>query len=163
MSTWINDDGLRVRFGASEGIPARVTEYSEGGPNRLTEIVLDVAFLPASDSILLDSYSFPEGAELVSYQVQPDSEAFDGGTEIEVTLVDFADGSSNPVSVVTLTTANLNGMDSGNLDSVAALAAPKAISLDVDGTYTAGKTTVLIKWTMPKDETDTLVPPKPYT
>lgn len=157
MTTWINEDGLVVKFGTTEADPVRVTEYSSDGPNRLVEIVVDADYLPASDTVVLDGYVFPEGAELVSYQVQPDSEAFADGTDVDVALVDASDQSSNSVAVATLTLANLNGMDSGDLDSVAALAAPKIITLTTDGEFSAGKTSVLIEYTIPKEETDTLV------
>lgn len=156
MSTWINDDGLTVKFGPDKAVPARVTEYSTGGTERTTEVLLDADYLSEDGvALVLDSYRYYEGSVLTGYKLLPPDEAFVGGTEIEVSLVD-TDGTSNPVVVVTPTLAELNGQDADTLN-IGPLTAPKVIRLTPSGTFTEGAVQLVLYWSVLKNEDDTLV------
>jgi hypothetical protein len=160
MATWINNDGLRVRLGADEAGPARVTEITNGDHLRTVEVIVDADFLPGSAQtagITLDSYILPRDAAIESISVAPEVETFasSGAATIQVRLVD-PDGTDPDNLGTALSIANLNGQNSQVLDVKPG--EKKMINLLV-GTadFTAGKTTLRIVFSIPKTESDTLV------
>lgn len=156
---WVNNDGLRVKFGIEEATPARVTEYTTDGDERYVEIVVDAAYLPAGDSIFFDEYSLPKGAQISGWGLSSPSVDYADGTSIAVTAVD-KDGSSNSVSITgTVAIATLNGAGSKTfLDAAGAeLANSKYLRITTVGTFSAGKSTIRVFYLVPKVETDTLV------
>jgi len=150
----INADGLNVNYGPDEAGPARVTEYKTDGPRRFVEIIVDADFLPASGTMFFDEYMFYSNGNIESIEVGPESETFADGTSINVSLVD-KDGSSNAVSLTTFTLAHLNAQEQVTLD--VQLTAMKRVLLTTVGTFTAGKATIRIFYSVPKEEADTLV------
>lgn len=156
---WTNADGLIVKFGVEEAIPARVTEYRTDADERYVEIVVDAAYLPATGSIYFDEYSLPRGAQISAWGLTSASTDYATGTSIAVTAVD-KDGTSNSVAISgAIATATLNGVGSKTfLDPAAAeLANSKYINLTTVGTFSAGKSTLKVFFVIPKVETDTLV------
>lgn len=155
MATWINADGLHVNFGPDEAGPARVTEYRTHGPKRFVEIVIDADFLPAGGSMFFDEYTLPLNGNIERLEVGPESETWAGGTSIQVNAVD-RDGTSNPVAIgAAITLANLNAMATQeNLDIQ--LTVMKRIQLTTVGTFTTGKGTIRVFFSVPKEESDTL-------
>jgi hypothetical protein len=159
MAIWTNADGLRVKFGADEGVPARVAEYTTDADERYVEIVLDADYLPTGASIFFDEYSLPEGAQISAWGLTSPSVDFAGGTSVAITAVD-KDGTSNSVTISgAITTATLNGAGSvTKLDAGAVeLANSKYLNLTTVGDYSAGKSTLKVFFLIPKVETDTLV------
>lgn len=157
---WINNDGLRVKFGIEETIPARVTEITDGDYQRTVEVVIDADFLPdetVTTGITLDSYIFPKDAAIEEVSVSPESETWtsDGSATLQVRLVD-PDGTDPDNLGTTFSVANLNGQNSQTVDVKPGEL--KMINLVV-GTdaFNAGKGTLRIKFSIPKEETDTLV------
>lgn len=160
---WVNDDGLRVKFGIEEATPARVTEYATDGDERYVEIVVDADYLPTGASIFFDEYSLPAGAQITAWGLTSPSTDYAGGTSIAVSAVD-KDGTSNVVAISgAVTTATLNGAGSKTyLDAAGAeLANSKYLRLTTVGDYSAGKSTLKVFYLVPKVETDTLVWTKP--
>lgn len=156
--TWVNADGLRVKFGTSEAVPARVAEYHTDGPTRFTEIMLDSSWLPAfGNTYLIDSYVFPKNAEITGYEVGPTETDFAGtGATLTINLVDL-DGTSDVVALAsTLSLTNLN-TPSFNTDKDITLTKMKFIQLSVGtASYTDGSGKIRIRWESPKKESDTL-------
>lgn len=154
---WVNDDGLRVKFGTEEATPARVTEITNGDNLRTVEVVLDADFLPAGGTIFFDEYVFPEGGQIEAWETVAPSEDFAGGTSIAADLVD-RDGTSNSVTVTgAVAIADLNAAGERTTLDTTILTDQKYLRLTTVGTFTTGKSVFRIDISIPKDETDTLV------
>lgn len=151
----INADGLNVNYGPDEAGPARVTEYRTDGPRRFVEILLDADFLPAAGAITFDEYTLPLDGNIESIEAGPDSEAFVGGTSIQVAGVD-KDG-TNVVNIGTAFTLTELNTSVKKADLDIQLTAMKKIRLTTAGTFTAGKGTLRLFFSVPKEEADTLV------
>lgn len=151
----LNADGLNVNYGPAEAGPARVTEYRTHGPKRFVEIIIDADFLPASGTIQFDEYTLPLNGNIERLEVGPETETWAGGTSIQVNGV-AKDGTAVVAIGAAITLANLNAMATQeNLDIQ--LTEMKKISLTTVGTFTTGKGTIRVFFSVPKEETDTLV------
>ena len=170
MATWINKDGLPVKFGLDEAKLGVVAGYKTDGPKRFVEVVIDNATsLPAFGNtvILDDNCSLPKGALIEEVTVGDVSTAFvsSGGGTISIGTID-KDRSSNGSSTALLsaataaemTTGNGAAGDGGQVGTI--LANAKLLTVTV-GTadFSTGRGTVRIFYSIPKkgEDTDTLV------
>ncbi len=80
MGTWLNNDGLLVRFHRSEGDLSKTGEYNTLGPTRVIETKIDLATLPTGSTILDDYVTVPRGARIEYIEVLTDVAATSGGT-----------------------------------------------------------------------------------
>lgn len=149
----INADGLNVNYGPAEAGPARVTEYRTHGPRRFVEIMVDADFLPATGSITFDEYKLPLNGNIESIEVGPETETFAGGTSIQVSGVN-KDGTNVVAIGAVFTLTDLNTQVKQVLDIQ--LTEMKQIRLTTVGTFTTGKATIRLFFSVPKEESDTL-------
>lgn len=175
MAIWTNNDGLRVRFGVDETVPAKVTEYRTHGPRRFVEILIDPLLLPtvAENSVILDdSYTLPEGAQIEDVDIFT-SDDFTAGTgtlnigiikrEADATITTDVDALVVAATVAELNTGGrnvagwvgdrvANGPGAGlRLENMVWL------TWEVDtAAIVGGFATVRVYFSIPKEEGDTL-------
>lgn len=71
-TTWLNPDGLYIKYGPSEATATTGGEYETDGPFRLTEVeISDITVLTttAGATILADNVMIPKGARIESVQI----------------------------------------------------------------------------------------------
>jgi len=66
QNTWLNSDGLLVKFGTSEGVSEeRAGEYKTYGPLREVEVEIEMTELPDADPFILnDVVVIPKNAQI---------------------------------------------------------------------------------------------------
>ncbi len=172
---YINKDGLAWNFGVEEAELGNVAGYTTDGPKRVTEVVIYWGDLPtvAQNSVIIDyNCKLPKGALITDVEILPQHEDFVGsGATLNIGWVDADDRTSNvdvDAFVVEATIAELNagGLNLAGWVGAAVQGAPlteaKLLTWEVNtAAITAGQTTVLISWMIPKGEADTLVYVKP--
>lgn len=177
---WVNDDGLRVKFGIEEAEKALVTEITNGDYKRVIEIVVDPDRLPgtADNSVLIDdSYVIPAGAQFTSVEILT-SDAFTAGTgTLNIGIVD-ADGGTNILDVdafvvaATVAELNIGGVNlsgwvgdlvnDGTTAGTVPLTEAGLLTWEVDtAAIVGGYATIRIAFSLPKESGDTLVWTKP--
>ncbi len=173
MATWLNNDGLRVKFGADSVKTALVGEYTTDGPRRFLEVEISAGRLPAFSAgaiTIADNYCrIPSGVIIEEVEVLVTT-AFtsSGAATLNVGMVD-TDGTSNAdidAFVAAATIAELTPLGLIN-DGVSPadgsgrgvkLTSPKLITLSVGtANYTAGVGTVRIYYSVPEKTADTLI------
>ena len=66
-NTWLNNDGLKVPFGASDGIQKEAGAIHTKGSNKELRVNLDISNLPRlGDSLEGDNLQIPAGASILS-------------------------------------------------------------------------------------------------
>lgn len=176
MTTWTNEDGLRVKFGPSETEKARVTEVAGGSDKRVIEIAVDAEHLPAvaDNSVIIDdSYVIPKGVVFESVTITSSKAFTAGGGTLNVGITDRDGGSDVTdvdffVAAATVAELNAGGTDdSGWIGSGpfgTPLTEPVYLTWEVDtAAIVGGSATIRIEMSIPKTNDDTLVPSKPYT
>lgn len=173
MGTWINDDGLVIRFGVEEAVLRNIGAYRTHGPRRFVEVIVDPAnrFFPEQDDgfdeeILNDQFAIPAGAfiesvEIMTYEdftgtgvlsvgLTAQDRALTGATHDDDALVDEA-------SVANLNAGGTNvaawvGSLVGETLDEARLLTWKVDTADLAG----GKATIRVRWSVPPKTEDTL-------
>lgn len=172
-STWLNSDGLGVRFGLDEAKLGPVAGYRTDGPQRFIEVVIDnaTAFNATDDYILDDKVSLPEGALIEEVKVGDVSTAFasSGGGTISVGTIDKDQASNlaatsllNAATVAELVTGNTAAGDGSLVKTVLTKSVFLTLSVDT-AVFQGGRGTIRIYYSIPKkgQSTDTLVYTKP--
>lgn len=177
MTTWTNEDGLRVKFGPSETEKARVTEVANGADKRVIEIAVDAEHLPAvaDNSVIIDdSYVIPKGVVFESVTITVNKAFTAGAGTLNVGITDH-DGEDDDVTdvdffVAAATVAELNagGKDDSGWVGSGPFGTPLAeaayLTWEVDtAAIVGGSATIRIEMSIPKTNVDTLVPNKPYS
>lgn len=94
--SWLNDDGLEVKFGTELAERALIGTYRTAGASQLLEIAFTFSDLPAvaSNSVLIaDDYTLPSGAFIESVEIWCPVDVTSGGT-LNVGMID-TDRTSN--------------------------------------------------------------------
>lgn len=153
MATWLNNDGLELKFGTERAKPNIVGEYRHDGPTRVIEINFDYTDLPAvadNSVIISDNISLPIGAivEKVEIFCSVDMDSSGDAMTLNVGWID-TDRTNNAVVdafVVAATQAELNtgGTNVSGWVGTAVggnkLTSPKLLTWEVDSAAaTAGK------------------------
>ena len=89
MGTWLNDDGLYIKYGRNEGTsvhPAGVYAGSFAG-EQVLEVVIDLTVLTETETILNDAVWVPANSHITKVEVVT-LEAAGAGTAIDVGLID---------------------------------------------------------------------------
>ena len=174
--SWINSDGLEVKFGVEEAEEQNVGAYSVLGPVHLVEIMVKYDELPtvAQNAVVISqNFALPKGAVIESVEIVKPSTAFASsasGMLLNIGTVDASDGTSNadPDSLVDAATHaeyNAGGVNTSGWVGTAVgapLAQASLITWEQDAQVaTAGETTLRIKWSVPKVDGDTLAWTKP--
>jgi len=70
-ATWLNEDGLKVPFGTSDGLQAEAGGIHTKGSNKELRLVIDYSNLPASGTAVQgDNNLIPAGAVIISSEYQ---------------------------------------------------------------------------------------------
>jgi len=86
--TWLNNDGLYIKYGRKMDTQARAGEYELDGPNHVTEVVLNLAQLTAAAQIIDDTVSIPANARIARVEVVTDTVAAGVGAVLNVGIID---------------------------------------------------------------------------
>src|SRR6266403_4397395 len=117
-TNWTNQDGLFIRFGDKEGVPAKYGEYKTFGPTRLVEAKVDFSDFAAfgTRTILSNEGEIPKGAHIEKVEIEVET-AFVGATATlslgligldRVTLTGLGNTVlANAVTVATLTVGSI--------------------------------------------------------
>jgi len=95
-NTWLNDDGLKVPFGTSDGIQAEAGGIHTKGSNKELRLDIDFSNLPATGAAVQgDNNMIPAGAVIISSEYQGAitfSDAVEVGTMTAAGVVSDKDG-----------------------------------------------------------------------
>jgi len=123
-TNWTNQDGLFIRFGDKEGVPAKYGEYKTFGPTRLVEAKIDFSDFAAfgTRAILSNEGEIPKGAHIEKIEVEVET-AFVGATATlslgligldRVTLTGLSDTAlAAAITVATLTLGSITTIQVG--------------------------------------------------
>lgn len=169
---WINEDGLRVKFGLEEAEKARVTEVADNANSRVIEIVVSAAELPtvAENSVLIDdSYVIYEGAVFESVRIVKSVDFVGTGATLNIGLTDFDGGTAVQdvdalVTEATIAELNAGGEDVAGwvgvrLTAATPVAKKSVLTWEVNtAAITAGNASIYVSYQLPKiQEGDSLV------
>lgn len=88
MGTWLNDDGLYIKYNLDEGVStASGGEYKTYGPTRQIEVEIDLTDLTATSTIINDVVMVPANAQIESVEVVAEVAATGTGAVLNVGLV----------------------------------------------------------------------------
>lgn len=111
MSTWTNNDGLTIYYGASESVPATGGEYEADGLWREVEVKLDLTTLTSTAGTVVSRVQIPFGYQLGRVEVIADTAATSGGSAtLDVGFKKMVAGTENDYNgaVAALPLANIN-------------------------------------------------------
>jgi hypothetical protein len=81
MGSWMNDDGLYVKFGTDEAAVTKAGEVPTAGSERWIEVDVTLTDLSTSaETILSDTLIVPKNARIEEIQVVPTTAATSGGS-----------------------------------------------------------------------------------
>ena len=167
MGTWINDDGLVVRFGIEEAVQRNIGAYQSHGPRRFVEVIAQAGELPlAADSstILNDQFAIPEGAYIEDVEIVTTTTfvGADATFDLGVINQDRSTGGDPDGFVEAATLAELNAGGTnvagwvGDLVGTTLDAAKLLVWNVSTANLTAGAATIRIHWSVPPKSVDTL-------
>lgn len=88
MTTWDNNDGLRVRFGVASAVVGKGGAYNTEGPLSMVELVINGTDIASSDTIVDDFTSIPSGVRIEKVEVVAETAMTSGGSAtLDVGLV----------------------------------------------------------------------------
>lgn len=87
MGTWLNSDGLYIRYN-KDRINDKPQDgvYNFGGPTETIEVVIDLADLTTTDAVVSEGVRFPSGVLIESVSVTTDIAGADGSA-IDIGLI----------------------------------------------------------------------------
>lgn len=95
MGTWLNGDGLYVKFGTTEGNAGRGGQYRSVGPLEVIDLEVTLSNLTTSaETILSDVVAIPKGAFIQRTEVVVLTTSAGTNSNLDIGLVDM-DRSSN--------------------------------------------------------------------
>lgn len=155
--SWMNNDGLFIKYGTELAVPTTGGDYCMPGELREQEVTIDLTQMTTSAQIVADTTFFPANMFIEQVEVVADVAAV-GGTSVSVGLMelDRTTAISNTEFVNALVTASINVAGEKNVITAGGTSAgagigtattqPGYITCLVAGTYTAGKIKVRIKY-----------------
>jgi hypothetical protein len=161
---WLNNDGLLVKFGTEEAVPAMVGTYREAGAIRgLMEINLDLKTLVDTPTILSDTSKLPEGALIERLHVIATETAVGGASILDLGVVeeDRVSNHDDDALLAAIALADYNSIGNDNVYTqgdpghgvLVGNVLPKSyyVTGSWDGAaFTAGKLKIRIYYTMTK-------------
>lgn len=163
MGTWMNSDGLYIKFGVDEATDGVGGEYRTNGPQRLAEVKLTLTSAGLSPAIVDDNVWLPKGARIEKVEVVTETAATSGGLATlnvglqrndRSTELDY-DGLVAALALASIDTAGeTNVLTKGSTGAGAllgtSLANPGYLTFDYDtAAFTAGVVKVRIYWSKP--------------
>lgn len=164
--SWMNNDGLWIKYGTSKVVPATAGEYKSYETMRNTEFYIDLTTLPAfgtgSIPVGADVTFIPAGAFIEQVDVECELAGAGATATLNVGLVGYdrttvasATGFVNAMTVASLTQGSKQSMNGGSTFAGGyvgtAAGTPSAGYLWVTANtanFTAGKIKVRIRWRM---------------
>lgn len=143
MGTWLNNDGLELKYGIDKTKADLVGEFRYDGPVRCLEIDLVAVRMPAvaSNSVVIeDTNSLPKGAVIERIEIVKYTTFVGSGATLNIGLID-TDRSSNASANALVDAATIAELNAGGTNvagwvgagvNAAALTAPKLITWEVD-------------------------------
>lgn len=120
-NTWLNNDGLKVPFGTSDGIQAEGASIHTKGVRKELKLAIDYSNLPATGSAVEgDNIGIPSGAAIISSIYTPTttfSHAVEIGTMGADGVVEDKDGLHTTSTLATGTTNVGAGAQIGDVTS----------------------------------------------
>lgn len=80
MGTWLNDDGLYLKFGTAKTDVEVGGEYRTYGELREIEVTIDLTDLTSSAAIISDTTFFPNGARIEEVEIVTQTAATSAGS-----------------------------------------------------------------------------------
>lgn len=156
MGEWINNDGLKIRFGTDEAKDAILGERVNYGSHRLVEgtVNWDDLEAPGTVTLLSDTFNIPSGARIEKAEIYVE-DAFAGGGTLDLGLVrdDYTteldyDGFDAAVATAALTAGATIACDGALIDTD--LANSGKVTARVNTTaFSAGKLKFRVSFYMP--------------
>lgn len=155
--SWMNNDGLYVKYGTELATPTTGGDYCIYGELREQEVTIDLTTMTTSAAIVADTTFFPANMLIEQVDVVADTAAT-GGTSVSVGLVqlDRSTAISTVAFVSALPIANINVAGEKNILTAGVTYAGDKVGLSVTnpgyitclvaGTFTAGKIKVRIRY-----------------
>ena len=110
MPSWLNNDGLLIKYGTDEGVSTfTAAEYEQDGPTRFVYVEVPLALLTSTATILSDVVVIPKGAQIEMIEV--------------ITEVAGATGTSFDIGIVGLDRSTVTGLSAGATDAASAATA----------------------------------------
>jgi len=156
--SWYNSDGILVKYGTEESVPAKAGHYVLTGPSRMLEIKTGPLEDYVDANAIVDDYSvLPEGALIEKIVVITTEAATGPSAVLDLGLVDL-DRSSNPdddalivaapvadFAAIGNTVTYTQGSDEHGASVGTVLTGAKLITLGNDtANFTAGELTIQI-------------------
>ncbi len=168
--TWINNDGLEVKFGTDEAAKRNLGEYNQLGPVHITELMVKVSELPAlaTTTIISEAHKLPSGAKIEYVEFVSPSTTFASAlttATLDIGIIDL-DGTSNADDTALVAAATEAELSAGGKNIAGwvgtaigfSLARPSLITWTVNvEVFTGGEGVLRIGWSVDKVDAETLV------
>jgi hypothetical protein len=163
MGTWMNSDGLYIKFGTDEAAIGTAGEYRTTGPQRMAEVKLTLTSLLTTTAILDDNNFIPAGARIEKVEVVTETAVTSGGAATlnvglirrdRTTAID-EDGLIAALAIASFNAAGetvvlTNGVTSAGALVGTTLANSGYLAADYDtAAFTAGVSKVRVYWSKP--------------
>lgn len=86
--TWLNSDGLYIKYGRKQDTKARAGEYEYDGDLHLIEALFNAVDLGSSSTIIDDTVTVPNGARIYEVHVIAETACTGSGAVLNVGLID---------------------------------------------------------------------------
>jgi hypothetical protein len=163
MGTWMNSDGLYIKFGTDEADHGVAGEYSTLGPQRMVEAKLTLTEAALTAAIVDDNVWLPAGARIEKVEVIAETAATSGGAAVLNVGLQRQDRSTELdydglVAALALTAINAagetNSLTPGSTGAGALIGTTLAnagyLTFDYDtAAFTAGVMKVRVYWSKP--------------
>jgi len=166
MGSWLNNDGLYLKYGTDKATPETAGDYQQPGGNRVIEVLIDLTTLTSTAAIQSDTTFFPAGTNVFIEQVDIITEVgATSGTSFSVGLIqsdratipsNYSTAFANAVTTTNVDTAGkkltltqTSGSYVSNTligSSPSSTTAPYYITALASGTYATGKVRVRISY-----------------
>jgi hypothetical protein len=81
MASWYNNDGLLIKYGATEAVAGQAGEFEVEGSNRVQEVVFNLVDLNTSTQVILDdNVNVPKNARIEQIVIEVETAATSGGS-----------------------------------------------------------------------------------
>ena len=80
MATWMNNDGLYLKYGTTKAVPNTGGDYVSYGNNREAEFTLNLTNLGSTSAIQNDTFFFPANTFIEEVQIVAETPATSGGS-----------------------------------------------------------------------------------
>ncbi len=157
--SWRNADGLNIYFGPTEGVAGNGGEYKAYGPDRVQEVLIDMAQLTTSAQYLDQFWELPKGAYVESVELETLVAATSSGSgtfSLGLKQSDQTTNISDTALINAATTASITaagtkviyttGVTGAGSSIGTALAANGLFTAKVSAVYQAGRVAIRVNY-----------------